>query len=393
MLQLKVEGDGYLRFFRNGSVFYAKEATVHIRDGKLMSQEGHCLLPTIWVPQGVQCLDVNAKGYVWGYIETHKYPLGRLALAVFPQTAPLVQEGTFWTSKARPQLYHPGEQQTGFLCATTKGVVSQEPAYEQGRPQEQLLSSAFKKPSGHTVAKPPLSSTVPQNSPQRAHIVIHPYSEVGGNTFKLGEIATIHAEPSLNDRLSRVEIGETPIHGAQRGLNLSQIQSRLKMAGFRPSELDISLPENAKVARKGQRIPHEEFVHRALESARSVQGDTFPLLCVSPKQDIVVPLGQVELVVEQVVPNGSTISCTLAIYIDGRRYNARTMVLKKQEPVMVLRPGALVRLVVRANRVRVETTGRIRSPGYLGTPVEVQTSQGALLAGILLEGGIVEVRL
>ncbi|HVL39492.1 MAG TPA: hypothetical protein VM328_08900, partial [Fimbriimonadaceae bacterium] len=117
--KVRVEGEGYLRFVRDGRVVYAKEAALQAIDGKLCHSEGAPVIPTISVAAPFM---VNLEGNVVAGGKS----VGRLVLAHFPASASLRPDGPFLVAAERPRLAEPGEGDSGVIRSVgvaTPGVT------------------------------------------------------------------------------------------------------------------------------------------------------------------------------------------------------------------------------------------------------------------------------
>src|SRR5689334_4157400 len=95
VLKVRVDGDGYLRFARNGRVVYAAAASLSVAEGELVGPGGVAVLPAILVPSGAAGLSVDLQGNVSYRNGGSDVAAGRLVLALFPKNEALRLEDGF----------------------------------------------------------------------------------------------------------------------------------------------------------------------------------------------------------------------------------------------------------------------------------------------------------
>jgi len=390
-LNILVEGNGHLRFMKEGKMVYAKKATLAVKNNKLIHESGATLLPSLSTPKDTENLEIDLEGHIYAKFHGKKLKLGRIVLALFPEGQQFTIQNDFWVSSSRPQLGNPGEQ--------TNGVIRLE-----GRPFETVQNKITQIPmnvniitSSSTKIKPTSLAAKKTESKEekriKPHIKVAELSEVENDLFTLGEIASIDADEEFKKALSQIVIGETPVLGAKRGINLYQIHSKLRAAHLKVENFEISLPSNAKITRKGQRVEHQLFVQKAFEFLKQQLGEITNLSCSTPVHEFIAPPGELELINEGTSINGSRINIVIGVYVHQKRINARTLTFNKEAAPIAIRTGGLVRITIQSNDVFVETTGRVQHSASIGQPIEVKTEQGALLSGILTNNNLVEVRL
>jgi hypothetical protein len=103
-LKVRVDGEGYLRFAREGRVVYASSATLSVADGSLVGAEGATVMPSILVPTDATAIAVDLEGNVSCKRGPDAFPLGRLVLAVFPKGIALRPSGAYLVAADRPTL-------------------------------------------------------------------------------------------------------------------------------------------------------------------------------------------------------------------------------------------------------------------------------------------------
>ena len=83
---------------------------------------------------------------------------------------------------------------------------------------------------------------------------------IEGEHILLGEIAKIEGDdPSLNDRLSGIVIGRSPLPGKTREIEASIVKRRLKQNRIDPDQLALSIPSKVIVERSQIEISREKI--------------------------------------------------------------------------------------------------------------------------------------
>lgn len=361
-VSVEVEGPGYLRFVRGGHTVYAKQADLLVVDGVLATASGIPVTPTVTLAGSSFTIDPD------GTVRASGREAGRLVLAVFPAGSELVSDGEFLIARDRARLIEPGFAQSGLI-----------------------RTAQAEQPAGPTPV--PVQVRAPQAPAAKPDaIVVQERVEVPGDSFTLGEIASIgYAEPHRS-RLAQIKIGDTPALGIERTVDITRVHAALRMAGFNPSQLSISMPQRCKVVRQGQHLPFDTFVQAAIQGAQPQMTPGAVLSAATPGAAMTVPTGAVQLVVESVRVNGNRATAIVAAYVDGSRYKSQTVQLIQTGGPTPLRNGMTVRVAVISGDIRIETSGRVRSSDRTSGLVSVVTADGAELSGTVTADGKVEVR-
>lgn len=344
-LTVRVDGEGYLRFVREGRIVYARAARLVVANGSLVHEQGLPLCPSVRVPVTATGLEVNLQGEVFG-VSPGRTRITRLVLARFE--GPVVQEGPFATSARRASLGSPGEDTFGVIRTDRNG------------------SPAQRSPSGGVIA-------------------IRPLSEVDGGTVKLGDVAEL--DPGANG-LAGIDLGPAPAVGIDQIVTESRVRAALKRAGV---EAEVTVPKGAVIRRKGQTISHDLFVEAAVKAAQGQIGE-IPFTCTDRDVEFKAPAGRFELKAESVTFSGSVASVTVAAVVEGVRVNSRTLSLKPEGAAQI-RAGAAVKLVMKSAGVTVELPGKTRTAGWVGQTITVVTDSGSVLTGTVIGPDRVEVKL
>lgn len=380
----KVDGEGYLRFARDGRAVYAKEAKLTVKEGKLADSYGDLVLPTVRVPSDAQGLSIDLEGNVVAVQADAKPKVGRLVLAVFPEGTALTPSNGVLMAADRPKLLSPGEDIAGVI--RTNG----------GAPTATAKPPVITKPSATPTSAPVKQ---PVNQKATAKIVIAPSSSISGESILLGQIANITADPATAAKLAEVDLGSAPALGIKKVIDRLRVNTKLRAAGFTPEKFSIVIPEGAEVHSEGQAIPASKFLMAAIGALQAKAGAASSWDTKDPLPDFIAPLGTLELKVEQVGgAEEAHATVVVAVYIDDRRINSRTIHFDRSSPMaMKVTAGSAVKVVLIAGTAKVEVPGRTKSSSAVGKTVEVEVRCGTpevktTHIGTLVAAGIVEVR-
>ncbi len=352
-LPVRVDGDGYLRFVREGRIVYATSATLTVEEGVLVGKPGIPLTPSVRVPAGTVKLEVDLSGNIQAVVGGGRTACGRLVLAVFDRR-PTEDDG-FLVSSVRARLVSPGDAGIGVIRSGSAQVLTALPIGTS------------------------------------ASISIPAISEVSADTVTLKDIATISADSKTRGALEAIEIGPAPAPGIDFAITASRVKSLAKRAGV---DADVQVPANAIIRRKAQAIKEADFVAAAVKAAQEKLGAEIPMQSNDQQPDFKAPLGAVELKAENVTISGSAISVIVGVYIDGstRHVNTRTVNLKV-DGSCELKAGAAVKIVMKSAGLTVELPGKVRTGGLIGQSVTVVTDTGTVLSGTVIGPDRVEVKM
>lgn len=353
-VHVSVDGDGYLRFVRDGRTVYAREADLTVVDGKLASPLGPVLNPRVQVPADVTELSVDLAGVVFGETSGVKRELGRIVLAMFPEDVRLVVDSGFLVSSYRPEVSDPGVGLAGVVRTAALSTTVTVPATIAGI-QIQLRDTV----------------------------------EVDGKTFTLGEIATVVADAGEKTRIEGLEISTTPALGVPYRMTSEMVRQRLLRYGKEADSYKFSGASQVTVTRRGQIVTVAQFNEAAVAAAK-LHEDT-EWAADSSGVSVSVPIGKLELVGESTEINGGRASVRVAIIVDGVRINSRTVTLQRSDALSKIRIGQTVKLLVKSGTAVVETTGKVRVIDRATGSVSVTSATGADLVGKVVGVDTVEV--
>lgn len=368
-LQVTVDGEGYLRFAQDGRICYAKSADLVTTNGALGLSNGAKLMPAITV-SGSASLAIDLEGNVTAGGRT----LGRLVLAAFRSAQQ--DSGTTFVATERPVLGNPGEGTFGVIRVNGQVSVTKS------------LPTALKT----APIEKPVKASLAADIPGKTVVTLADRTAVEGDTITLGSIATIKAPPAIAEKLQSINLGDTPMLPIERLIDRNRINAKIKLAGIDPDTISLIGPDKVKVTRKGQTVTNEQFVDAAVQGAK-IKGYTGTLEPAAPGPDVTVPLGELQLVCESVSGSNVDMTATVGIYVDGKRYNSRSIKLHSTFSTPQLKAGTVVTVRVRSRAVFVDSKGKVvKFDPATGQATVTISDTGAQLTGTVTPEGIVEVK-
>lgn len=411
-IEVRVDGEGYLRFAREGRAVYAKQARLVVTNGRLAHESGPPVLPSIQIPNGVQSLNIDLEGRVLGAAGNEQREWGRLVLARFAEgQGPLPGDGLL-VAAHRPELGSPGEGTFGVVRVPERERPARTPARTPA-PRPRVTQPAADQPA--PVPAQPAAQTPPKpESPPAVQATAEPVpappseeflrsggvqinlramTEVSTDVITIGQIGDVFAKADAASRIANLEFTRTPLIGVEVVVDRSRLVSRLRLAGFDAARVIIVGPADAKLRRKGQLVTHARFEEFAIGVATERLGPSARLASMTQAPDLIAPSGSLQLVAESFSSNGGRVSVNVAVFVDGRRFNSRTIQLANHAPVVSLRNGQMVKARIQHGGAVVVAQARVKSVDVRNNVVTVETDTGAVLRGVPAEGGIVEVSL
>lgn len=368
-VDVKVDGEGFLRFEKDGRAVYAKQAVLTVINGRLAHIKGAPVLPTISVPAKASKLTVDLDGSVKTDVSPKE--IGRLVLVKFPDDIRPVVSGDFLLAAEKVTLGNPGEGIFGVVRMPGAAKPANKPTPKSEGPEP--------KPSK------------PELAPGAAMIDVRSKSDVFGEVITLGDIAEINAG-AKTDSIKAIDLGPAPMVGMTRQIFKSVVESKIKQAGFKLADLTLNFPSDVKVVRAGQSVTHEAIVQEAIRYAGQLLNSS-NLVSETPGSEMAVPVGEVKLVAEKQTTVNDKTTILVGIYIDGKRYNGRNIVLADKSPAVSLKVGQTVKIRVKSGGAAVETLGRVKAVNTTLNQITVEATTGAVLIGVLGKDGVIEVKL
>lgn len=377
-LSVRIEGDGYLRFGDRGRVVYAQSAKLTVgEDGRLAHPGGQVLLPSVEVPKDAERLGADLEGRISATVRGETKTLGRIVLAYFETEPTLTKQGDFLIARTRPQLLNPGEGFAGVI--RVEGGNDALPA----------------KSTPGTTTQP----TVPTSGTSGAILIQLPESAmVAADRIKLGDIATISAKDADAEKLKDIDLGSTPPTGVPTRISRDTVAYQIRRVGYATAAFKLDMPSVITVTREGQKITQAQFLQAAIKAVQEKLGVAIPLDGDQTGPDFYAPKGELELRMESMSPKDGQLHAVMAVVVDGKRLNSRTIKLSGEGLTAGVKAGQLVKVRFITSGYVAEISGRSKQNGMLGQTVEVSvqydgpgttTNHAATVIG----NGVVEVRL
>jgi hypothetical protein len=351
-LPVKVDGEGYLRFVRDGRIVYASSTTLTV-EGGVLGAKGLPLTPAIRIPANAIKLEVDLAGNIVAVAGASKATCGRLVLAAF--AAKPIDDKGFLISTQRATLGSPGEGTFGVIRSA----------------------------NGATAAAPAQFTTGP------VRVAVNLLTETDGDKVTIGDIATISGDTPTRQAVSVISFGNTPSVGMDMPITQTRVQALIKRAGL---QADVQVPHGAVIRRKIQLIPHADFVLAATKAAQEKLGIGVEMTCTDAFTEFKAPPGAVELKAKDVMSSGTRFTVIVAVLVDGKHVNSRTVNLQADASTQI-KPNAAIKILMKSSGVTVEVGGKARTGGMVGQTVTVVTDTGSVLTGIVTSASTVEVKI
>lgn len=413
-LEVQVDGGGLLRFAREGRAVYAKKATLVVTSGRLTA--GGCdLLPAVNVPSDTVSIDVDLEGNLFAVKGAKKAKIGKLVLALFSDEGALTASGKFLVAQTRPALGEAGQDLFGVVrkssavAADAPKVVVYAPEPEKApalpalaplaSPTKPATSQAATNPTPNVSLVPaPKAIVAPYKAAQKIKgelpvISIRTDNVAKGDRILLGEVADVTGDPQAKQALENIAIGDTPSMGVTRGLDAITVTSALTRVGWKVGAYVLNMVPGATVKRQCQEVSDEKFVQAAIDGARSQLKIASGLHSDIAQPPFSCPMGEVSLKVESCNESGMGAKVSVAVYVDGKRINARMIQLSPDKDAVVISKGQRVKVIAHAAGASVELNGKAKDRAWAGQQVTVETDTGAVLTGTVTSEGAVEVSL
>ncbi len=369
---VRVEGEGWMRFARDGRMVFAREANLMVSQGRLAAAPNVFVMPSILISGTPSQIRVSKDGTVFISNGGNESKVGTLTLAIFGPTSSLQPVGEFWVSPERPQVVAPEANGAGFFTMPKQA------------------SSGIAAPVRSTPR--PITDPRPVTQSLKVQIQIRQESMVEHSSFTLGDVADIVSLGPDSDRARSIVLGDTPPVGIKRRVERERVLLRLRMAGIDPSALSIVIPPDASVQRPSQVVPHSNFVEAAQQALIGTVGADAEITDLNPMPPMTLGVGEVALVCKAPTISGSRASVVVEVRIGDQKVNSRTVQLGVSGRVPLPKVGSMITLRARVNGVRVQQTVKVVRTSGLNT-VEVETAEGARISGRLVETGVIEVTL
>jgi hypothetical protein len=364
--EVRVDGEGYMRLALDGKVVFAKSGTLRITNGRLGIGNA-TFLPAIPVPAGTRLFVVGLDGTI--SCEGSSACLGQLVLAMFDAGAPTGTEGLL-SAAGRPKLTNPGEGAAGVIRMAGGPSPSSAPQ--------------------RLVAEPSTGKGI--------EIRLKVAAEVSGEKLVLGDVCDVQGPTTLQEALSRLDLGPAPVLGRSKSIERNSLVSKLRGAGYRPENLLILGAGPIVVTRAADFVPAQQFVDVAQKAALESLGSGWKLTLAQESTDFVVPKGATELRATNVSQRSDEIAVTVEVWVSGKRFNSRTVKFNAVAPPEGVKAGTKVHVQFRKGDLMVEADGIAQKTVSIGGTVDVlirmgtDKTQDSVHTGTVIAPGVVEVK-
>lgn len=329
MVRVSVEGDGFLRFAKDGHALYSTSAPLTIVNGWLSNANGAPLVPTLRIPDGTRRVEITSEGEVFAETSAFRARVGHISLAVFRGDSGLTPYGSFLVSSSNPELVPAGRDGAGSISTLQPGEPL--PANPTRAPAAVLPTVPASDPFVQQwITNPPPRihrSDLPEGAPRsgEASITVSDVSETPADTYRLGDIAVIDAEPELRSALADIVLGDTP--GFTRALRIRKddVLAQIIRAGFDPEQFKIDMPRKAVVRRTCQSVEKVSIEKVAIEAAQHIYGPDAQMQAIVRKDETIAPIGEVSLQAESCVPTRSGASVIVVTLVNGQRFSSKVV--------------------------------------------------------------------
>lgn len=394
-LDIHVDGEGWLRFEREGRAVYSREARLTVQEGRLVNELGLSLLPSL----SAATLE-GAQANLEGRILVKGQEIGRLVLAKFPANQGPTEVKQMWVASERPTLGSAGDGVFGIIRTGRRSATGA--AQPQAQPQSQPP-----KPQPDPIQPPKAQTGLPPNTgteqpnpkplpPVKAHstgplvIKVKTDGSSAGEMIRLSDIAEISGTGS--EKAGEISLGTTPSHGIDRPISQLLVESKLTSAGFPKGSWQLVWPsEKVTAKRLGQIISHETFVAAGKGSLAKqlpfgtkieAEGTAPPMAC---------PLGAYDLIVREPRVEGDRMRMQVEVCFQGIRFNARPLNFKITSPTTGIKVGQEIQVRVRSGGASVLAKGRVKQIDQMNGQVTVDMERGVNLTAKPGPDGVFEV--
>lgn len=378
-VSIHVDGDGYLRFVRDARVVYAREAKLSVQRGLLCQEAGLPLLPNIRIADPSAPITVGPDGTV----KVSGAPVGRLVLGLFAEGTVGREDKGVLVFEMKASIGYPGDELNGVIASKSDSAVLS----EVKRPEPEKEVKVEQPPA----QKPPVQT--PPGAVSGFTLTLKDSVQLSGDAVSVGDVVTVSGtHPKLAEILA-APLDRTPVIGVGRVIDQTRVANAIRQVVRSTDGWKLAGGTKVSVKRQSQLLSFDHLVTSAEGGLREILGATPTLECSSPRLDFEAPVGAAEVRVKTASAQGGRAQVTLEIFVDGTRFNARTLNFTVTGALRKPAVGALVQIIAVSGGVRIETTGRVVSVSASDNLVQVETNDKVRMSGKLVRDGVVEVNL
>jgi len=390
--EIKVQGEGFLRFAREGRIVYAKSSKLAVQGGKLTSSSGEPMMPAINLPNDTAKIEVTLEGAVTAVLPNkQKVSGGQIVLAQFANENELLPDGAFLVAQNRPKLVSPGDGTAGVIRA-----VGTEPAISPDRSVANInnVKTETKVQPAPKQTKAEKPATAYTGTPI---IVFHADNEVAEDNYTIGDVASVKADSATQKLISSISLGRTPVIGITNKISRAMVVCALNRVNIKKDDVTIEMPAVVTVRRPSQALTSNDFNEAAIAYAKKQVPDKVTFEGHPNGPDYIAPLGKAELRGESISISNGTAEVSVGIYVDGKRRNSRTVSLDARgadgDTLQKIQSGTRVKIIVRSGGASITIYGKTKSAAFVGQTVEAVTDDRTSHIGILTDSATVEVKI
>ncbi len=394
LANIKVDGEGYLRFAREGRLVFTKEAKLISLEGKLCHIDGPKLMPEITVPQSVKTIKITLDGTVTGFNGQLKFELGRLVLGVSTIGEKLRNEGNFEFASERMTVGFASEDLLGVILDLTPkkvlGAGIDRPEFKP--PIENKPPLTLPKPE----PKPAVISTV-SIKPTHAAIAVtekvtfRPLFETELDEVRVRDVI-LTRNANMTDEYLDTIIDKTPTFGAVRKVDGFRLKTAIIAAKLdtKGNAFDSS---SCTIKRASQQIIQADFTNAAIVKIKQIYGDDVVGTATNNLPAMALPKGLLTFEVTLGVLSNMKVPATVSVLVNGSKFNSRTFLVELTGLPSMPKVGAVMTVITRVSGVRVETRGRVISVDQANRSATIETDEKVRLTGKVLNETTLEVKL
>lgn len=204
--------------------------------------------------------------------------------------------------------------------------------------------------------------------------------------------------PAIVEKLRTADFGPIPTAGFPTKITRARVLAKLQYAGIHPNTLSLEMPDLVVVSAASQVVEGRHFVEAGLAGVVEKLGANIELKVQGDVLPLTVPKGELKLKADSIQQRDKSILATIAVYVEGRRITAKQIEFTGEQAAVAVKANDLVKVVIRANGVAIETTGRAKKSAHIGETVEVEvvladSNAKSVHLGVVKGPGTVEVRL
>jgi len=276
--EIRIDGEGYLRFVRDGRAIYAKTADLSIQNGELKEKSGVSFLPPIQISQNAVDFRIAEDGWVFFRSSKGEARTARLLIARF-SSALTETENTFFVARDRAALGFATEDGFGKIVSKTE---------ERKTINENQISNLKSQISNSNNQN---ALTFQRPNARTLRISLPATATVEGPRFMLGEVAQCSGQGT--ELAKTLDLGTAPVHGVPMLYSRERILARLTAIGLEKAELEMG--PTIEIRRAGQMITPDQLIERARAAVEAKLGLKGELICSDKLATLTVPNGALEI--------------------------------------------------------------------------------------------------